>query len=160
MALAIETGEKNKILREKSKPLSEINSTTRKLIKEMVKTMSAENGVGLAAPQVGQNIRLIVVRMNPGEKNEITMPMINPEIAYCSQETEWGEEGCLSLPGEWGQVERAKEIIIRFENPKNEVQTLQLELTNARIIQHEIDHLDGILFTDKAKDVYKKTHTA
>ncbi len=154
--LEILTGEKNETLRKKSIPVTKIDSSVKKLAKEMTKSMMAENGVGLAAPQIGQNIRLVLTRLSPGEKNEIIVAMINPEITHFSETKEEGEEGCLSLPGQWGQVTRATEIVVTFISPKNQQQTLKLEDINARIVQHEIDHLDGVLFTDKATGVYEK----
>jgi len=149
------TGEDNKVLRQKSQKITKIDSSVKKLVKGMVKAMAKDNGVGLAAPQVGQNIRLVLTRLNPGGKNEIIMAMINPELAYCSDEKVEGEEGCLSLPGKWGQVIRSKEIIVKFQTQKNRDQTLKLSDLNARIIQHEIDHLDGVLFVDKATGMHE-----
>jgi len=154
--LEILTGETNKTLREKSVSVTKIDSSIKKLIKEMVKSMGSENGVGLAAPQVGSNIRVIIARLNPGEGNEIIVAMVNPEIASCSEEKEAGEEGCLSLPGMWGQVVRSREIIVRFTSQKGQDQTLKMEALNARIVQHEIDHLDGVLFVDKATGIHEK----
>ena len=74
--------------------------------------------------------------------------MINPEITSHSSETVCGEEGCLSLPGQWAEIDRYKEITVQFLNEKGEKRSLKLDKLNARIVQHEIDHLDGILFTD------------
>jgi peptide deformylase len=150
MSLKIETGEKNEILRKKSEPVSVIDKKTAKFIKDMVKAMKEEKGVGLAAPQVGVNQRIIIVTLD----GDIIVPMVNPDIIDHSDETEFGEEGCLSLPGKWGQVERYREIIVQFKDLKGEKRILKLEKFNARVVQHEIDHLDGILFTDylKAED--------
>ena len=148
MTLVLETGEDNEILRKKSEPVKEITKKTQKFIKEMEKVMKTENGVGLAAPQVGENIRIIVNLLNG--KN--VTPMINPEIIEHSDEVELGEEGCLSLPGVWGKVERFKAITLRYKTPKGQDITLKLEGFNARIVQHEIDHLDGVLFTDYLDD--------
>ena len=144
MPLSLQTGQDNKILRKKSEPIKEITKKNQKFIKEMEKSMKKEGGVGLAAPQVGENIRVIVTLLNG--KNVI--PMINPEIIYHSDEVELGEEGCLSIPGIWGQVKRYKAITIRYKTPKGQELTLKLDGFNARVVQHEIDHLDGVLFTD------------
>lgn len=144
MTLKIETGQDNKILRKKSEVVKKIDKKTVKFIKEMEKEMKAEKGVGLAAPQVSKNIRIIVTLLN----NENMIPMINPEIIDHSDEVVMGEEGCLSLPGVWGRVKRYKEITVQFQDLKGEKRILKLEDFNARIVQHEIDHLDGILFTD------------
>lgn len=155
MTLKIETGTENKVLREKSKPVGAITGELRSFVLDMVKTMESANGVGLAAPQVARNIRLIVCKFNVGEKNEAIVPMINPQILQLSQETVEEEEGCLSVPGTWGQVTRAVGIIVRYKNLKGQELTLQLSEFNARVVQHEVDHLEGVLFTDKAKKIKK-----
>jgi len=144
MSLTIETGDQNTVLRKKSEPVKVITKKTAKLIKEMGKTMKAEKGVGLAAPQVGENSRIIVTLLNG--KNVV--PMINPEIIDHSDKTDIGEEGCLSLPGQWGNVERYHEITVKYQDEKGQERILKLEGFNARVVQHETDHLDGILFTD------------
>jgi peptide deformylase len=153
--MKVETGTENEILRTKSKPVPAITGELRSFILDMIKTMDAEEGVGLAAPQVGRNIRLIICKINPTEKNEVIIPMANPTLLSLSEETEKGEEGCLSVPGTWGQVVRHKTILVRYTDLKGKEMTLELTDFNARIIQHEIDHLDGVLFTDKATDVKK-----
>lgn len=154
--LKIETGKSNKILRGKSKPIKKIDNSVKKLIKEMAKAMIQKNGVGLAAPQVAEPIRIIIARLNAGTEDEVIVSMINPEIVYFSDEKEKHEEGCLSLPELWGDVVRSKEIIVRFLTEKSAPLTLKLKDFNARVIQHEIDHLEGVLFTDKARNLHKK----
>lgn len=144
MSLNIETGQENEILRKKSAEVKKIDKSLLKFIKEMEKAMKKEKGVGLAAPQVGENIRVILVLLD----NKILVPMINPEITGHCDDMEFGEEGCLSLPGQWGQVKRYKEITVRYLDTKGEGRTLKLEGFNARVVQHEVDHLEGILFTD------------
>lgn len=153
MSIPVQTGTDNEILRTVSQPIKRITADLKPFALEMVKTMEEENGVGLAAPQVGRNIRMIVCKLNPGEKNEVIIPMINPEILEFSKKTVAGEEGCLSLPGVWGKVTRCESILMRFQTLKGESRTLELTGFNARIIQHEIDHLDGVLFADKAFDM-------
>lgn len=144
MILEIKKGRENPVLRKKSKEVKSITKRMVKFIKEMEKAMEAEKGVGLAAPQVGENIRLILVTLD----NKKVIPMVNPVIISCSKDAEYNEEGCLSLPGEWGQVERYKEVTVIYRDDKNRKCALKLDGFNARIVQHEIDHLDGILFTD------------
>jgi peptide deformylase len=144
MSLHIETGTDNPILRKRSEPVKDITKQTLKLIKEMEKAMAKEQGVGLAAPQVGDNIRLILVLLN----HKKVVAMINPEFLSRSVATNSGEEGCLSLPGQWGQVERFNEVTIRYLDPDGKDHVEKLSGFNARVVQHEIDHLDGILFTD------------
>lgn len=147
MRLQIETGDGNEILRKKSTPVKEVDKKILKLIKDMEVSMADEKGVGLAAPQVGVNKRVIIVTLD----DKKIMPMINPEITDHSGETICGEEGCLSLPGIWGQVERYQQIVVKFLNEKGHKMILKLDNFNARVVQHEIDHLDGILFTDYMK---------
>jgi len=144
MSLLLQTGTGNEILRKISKPISEITKKTLKLIKEMEKTMDKEKGIGLAAPQVGINERLILVTID----NKKIVPMINPEIIEMSEENCIDEEGCLSLPGEFAPIIRAKEITVRYQTPKKQTLTVNLADFNARVVQHEVDHLNGVLFTD------------
>lgn len=157
--MKVETGTENKTLRTVSKPVQNVTSDLKGFVVDMVKTMDEENGVGLAAPQVGRNIRVIVCKFNPGSKNEVVVPMINPVIVDASKDTNDGEEGCLSLPGTWGLVKRANRILVRFKNLKGQDTTLEMNDFNARIVQHEIDHLDGILFVDKASGIKVETKT-
>jgi peptide deformylase len=156
MTLHVQTGTTNEILRTASKPVSAFTSELKSFALDMIKTMEAENGVGLAAPQVGRNIRMVICKLNPGEDNEVIIPMINPVVMQASLDQEEGEEGCLSLPGTWGQVLRSSEIVLRYKNLKGQEQTLVLDHLNARIVQHEIDHLDGILFVDRATQIEEK----
>lgn len=139
----------NPILRKKSQKVTSILSDElQKLIPQMIETMKAKNGVGLAAPQIGQNIRLLVV-----SHKDQDLVVINPKILKKSLLKEWDEEGCLSIPHRYGQVKRHKSITIKYLNESGQEQTLKANGLLARIIQHEIDHLDGILFIDKAKDL-------
>lgn len=156
MSIKVEKGTENTILRTVSKPVKTITAELRNFAVEMVKTMEEQNGVGIAAPQVGRNIRMVIVKLNPGEKNEIVFPMVNPEILEASEEQEEGEEGCLSLPGVWGKVRRASRVLVRYQNLKNKDHTLELFHFNARIIQHEVDHLNGMLFIDRAFEIEEK----
>lgn len=149
-------GADNVTLRTVSKPVKQITAELQAFAVDMTKTMVKENGVGVAAPQVGRNIRMAIVKLNPGEKNEIIFPIINPEILERSEELEDGEEGCLSLRGTWGKVKRSSHLLLRYTNFKGKEQTLELQGFNARIIQHEVDHLDGKLFIDSAYELEEK----
>lgn len=142
--LEIQTGRDNPILRKKSDIVREITKKTVKLIKDMEQTMIKNKGVGLAAPQVGVHERIILVTLG----NKKILPMINPNIITVSEDTAVMEEGCLSLPGVWGNVRRAKQVTVQFEAPGKQKLVMKFENFEAREIQHEIDHLDGILFTD------------
>lgn len=143
------TGKDNPLLRRKSVPIKKTDAKVKKTIKEMKKILAFEKGLGLAAPQIGENIRLIMVKFNANTPQEMIIAMINPEITTQSKEQEIIEEGCLSLPGVYGQVARAKKITVKFNTINNQKQTLKLSSLNAKIVQHEVDHLDGILFVDK-----------
>ena len=139
----------NKILRDKSQKVTDFaSSKISKLIPEMMEAMHVKDGVGLAAPQIGQNIRLVVICFE--EKEYI---MINPKITKKSVLKDWGEEGCLSLPGKYGEVRRHKRVTVKFQNEGGKWETIKTGGLFARIIQHEVDHLDGVLFIDRAKKI-------
>ena len=149
--LEVLTGRKNPVLRAMSTPISKIDKNMGKLVDKMISSMKSEKGVGLAAPQIGKNIRLIVIQLfNDQGKKASVLEMINPQILWKSKEENVEVEGCLSVPGEWGKVKRSTAIKVSFLNKKSVQQKLDLEGINARIVQHENDHLDGILFVDKA----------
>lgn len=120
----------------------------RKLCFDMAETMLKKKGVGLAAPQIGENIRLITINIKDGP-----IIMINPKITNKSLTKEYGEEGCLSIPGVFGQVKRSKKIICKYLDMEGKIKKIAAAGFLARVIQHEIDHLDGILFIEKARDV-------
>lgn len=139
----------NPILRKKSIEIKDIKSKQfQQLCLDMAHTMKEKDGVGLAAPQIGKNIRLIVVNTKEG-----AICMINPKIIRKSLIKEWGEEGCLSVPGKYGQVKRNKKITYCYLDKLGEEKKMSAQGLMARVIQHEINHLDGILFIDKAKKV-------
>lgn len=141
----------NPTLRKKSREVADVFSGgIKKLIPEMIETMKNSDGAGLAAPQVGENIRLIVA-----SHKDQTLVIFNPKIIKKSILKEWGEEGCLSVPNTFGEVKRCKKITIQFLNKKGLKEKLKAEGLLARVIQHEIDHLNGILFIDKAKKIKK-----
>lgn len=123
---------------------------TQALLLDMAKTMHEKDGVGLAAPQIGLNKRLIAVNTKDG-----AICLINPEITKKSLLKEYGEEGCLSVPGYFGQVKRHKKVICKYMDSDGKNKKITASGLLARVIQHEIDHLDGILFIDKAKDLRK-----
>ncbi|MBT5016844.1 peptide deformylase [Candidatus Peregrinibacteria bacterium] len=154
--LDIPKKEDNPILREVAKPVKKVDKKLRKLIKDMEETMYNINGVGLAAPQIGLSIQLAVARLNPETKNELILVLINPKITYQSEEMTKMEEGCLSVPGTWGDTLRHKQIIFTYQDLKGQEITLSLEGFNARIIQHEIDHLNGKLYLDHCEKVHEE----
>ena len=132
-------------LRKVCRPVDAITPRVLTLLDDMVETMRAANGVGLAAPQVGILRRIVVIEVEPGEVIEL----INPKIIAFSGEQD-GQEGCLSVPGRWGMVKRPMHVTVRALNRKGE----EFEITGhellARCFCHELDHLDGALYIDKA----------
>ncbi|MCF7836133.1 peptide deformylase [Candidatus Gracilibacteria bacterium] len=156
MILEIQTGTDNPILRKKSTAISKFDKKLKKFVKDMTETMLKKDGLGLAAPQVGVNERLVIVNFRLDSKNFRPTAFLNPEIIEKSLTTESIEEGCLSLPGIFGKVSRPVQISLKFcdENGANRI--LALDGINARAAQHEIDHLDGILFVDKVEGEMRK----
>ena len=141
------------LLRKKSEAINLKKIKTnelKELCADMAKTMKEKDGVGLAAPQVGENIRLIAISTKNGVKI-----MINPKITKKSWAKELNEEGCLSVPGVYGKVRRNKKINCVYFDKQGQKIKIQAEGLLAFVVQHEIDHLDGILFIDKAKDIKK-----
>jgi len=150
------------VLRRKAHKVTTFDKELQILIDDMVETMREAPGVGLAAPQVGISQRLIVVEFNEsGEENEEApkklFVLANPEIVKASEETLPGLEGCLSVPGLVGEVERSAQVVIRGQNRHGQPLKVKAKGWLARIFQHEIDHLDGILFTDRAVRIWKPT---
>ncbi len=143
--MPVVTGKNTEVLRTVAAPVDIVDKGIQKLAAEMRKTMKAEKGVGLAAPQVGVSKRIILATL---DERDVTV-MINPEIVSFSAATDICEEGCLSLPGEWGNVSRAKRIKLKYLDEKGEAVQTELSGLNARIVQHEIDHLNGVLFVDR-----------
>lgn len=146
------------VLRRKARKVTEFGDEIQELIDDMVETMRQAPGVGLAAPQVNVSQRIIVVEY--GDEEDETKPpklytLINPEITRLSQETVLGTEGCLSIPKLVGEVERSAAVTVKALNRQGKPVKIKAEGWLARIFQHEIDHLDGIVFTDKATQVWK-----
>ena len=147
----------DKILRQKTRPVTRFDADLQRLIDNMIETLREANGVGLAAPQVGQPIQLAIILTLPEEDdegNEIEdtrelFVVINPEIFWRSKETTKGIEGCLSIPGYLGEVERHESVRVRGLDRHGRKLRLRLYDWTARIFQHEIDHLNGELYIDK-----------
>ena len=135
------------ILRAESAEVEEFDHELEELIEKMVETMIVEEGVGLASPQVGVSRRIAVV--NPDPQNPDTLlALVNPRILSCSDETDCVEEGCLSVPGIRGKVERPIAIEVEYQDRHGGKHCARLDGLVSRIIQHEVDHLDGVLFVD------------
>ncbi len=135
-------------LKVESAPVENIDDATRTLIDDMVSTMYAAPGVGLAAPQVGVHKRIIIVDPSDGEGNPQLVRMVNPEITAWSDQLVEREEGCLSLPDFYEQLERPQAIDVHFVDPDGRERTLSADGLLARCIQHEVDHLVGVIFVD------------
>jgi peptide deformylase len=143
----------NPILLKKTEPILDAKkSSIKKLISNMLETMEENNGVGLAAPQVGKSLRLCVIRV----ENE-TYILINPRITYKSYLKEICEEGCLSFPGKFIPVKRHKKVRVKAQNELGEEVMIKADGLLSRALQHEIDHLDGKVFIEKEVKVRKKT---
>ncbi|RMG90548.1 MAG: peptide deformylase [Chloroflexi bacterium] len=145
------------ILRQKAQPVTKFDENLQKLIDDMIETMREAHGVGLAAPQVNVPLRLAVIESLPKvdeEGNEIEdsrelFVIVNPEIVWKSRKMVDGIEGCLSIPGYLGEVSRHEAIRVRALDRHGKKISLRLQGWTARIFQHEIDHLDGVLYIDK-----------
>lgn len=145
------------ILRQKTRPVTVFDDELQTLIDNMIETMREANGVGLAAPQINLPISLTVIEGLPKEDdegNEIPdsrqlFAVVNPKIVWYSQDVDDGIEGCLSIPGYLGEVERPDAIRIRAQNRHGKKIKMRLTGWTARIFQHEIDHLNGVLYIDK-----------
>lgn len=151
----------NPVLRRKARKVTEIDKDFQLLIDSMIETMRDAPGVGLAAPQIGASLRLVVVEYGEeDEEGEEISPkklyvLINPEIVAASEEKEMGVEACLSIPGLVGEVERHSAILIKALNRHGKPTKVKAQGWLARIFQHEIDHLEGIVYPDRATRVWK-----
>lgn len=135
------------VLRAKAAPVPKITKRIAKLLKDMEETMYAAEGVGLAAPQVGVSLRMFVADAGDGP-----MVFVNPVLVE-GRGSQVDSEGCLSIPGVYGYVERYESVVVTAEDAKGKPRRVEASGLLARVIQHEMDHLDGILFTDKATGI-------
>jgi len=145
------------VLRRKAHKVSIFDKDLQVLVDDMIETMREAPGVGLAAPQIAQSVRLIVIEY--GEEDDEDAPkklyvMVNPEIVEASEEMVVGVEACLSVTGLVGDVERHQKIVVKGLNRYGKPAKVKAEGWLARIFQHEIDHLDGVLYTDRATRVW------
>ena len=146
------------VLRKKARKVTDFGPELQALIDDMVETMRNAPGVGLAAPQVASPLRVIVVEFGDEENEEVPPKlfiMVNPEIVRVSEESVVGTEGCLSIPGFVGDVERLDQITIKGQNRYGKPMRVKASGWLARIFQHEIDHLNGVLFTDRALRIWQ-----
>ena len=145
----------DEILREIAEQVTEYNDNLKYIANEMIDIMHDSEGIGLAAPQIGISIRLLVVDISTLEKNSGPKIFVNPEILES-----WGEntlnEGCLSIPGVQEEITRPERILLKYNNLNGEQVTEKFEGWMARVIQHELDHLNGILFIDYLSPIKQK----
>lgn len=135
------------VLRQKAEPVEEVDDEIRELIDDMLETMYDADGVGLAAPQVGLSRRVIVV--DTREEDVVPFGLVNPAIVETGEERERGEEGCLSIPGLKEIVERPSRVVVEGLDRDGNPVRIEAEGLLARVLQHEVDHLDGVLFLDR-----------
>ncbi len=140
--------EPDPILRKKSKSLEKVDNELRKLMDDMLETMYSAPGIGLAAVQIGILKRLIVIDLSSGDQKKNPLYLVNPEIIFRSKTTSIREEGCLSLPGHFAEVERPSECHIDYIDYNGNKKILKAEGLLSTCVQHEVDHLNGILFID------------
>ena len=138
------------ILRKKAEPVPEINDEIRELVNDMFDTMIENNGVGLAGPQVGKSLRLFVIIAD----DDVRRVFINPQIIKTSTQVGEYDEGCLSIPQVYETITRPLEVTVQAYNEEGKLFTLEADGLLARIIQHEYDHLDGILYIDRGDKTF------
>ncbi len=142
--MVVDNPNERRILRAKAKKVSRYDSYLERLVEDLWETMRAAPGVGLAAPQIGESLRVMVA-----EYEDQAVAMVNPEVTKRSEEEELGTEGCLSIPGYVGDdVSRPVAVTIKARDPKGKEIRVKAEGWYARVLLHEIDHLDGVLYTD------------
>jgi peptide deformylase len=139
----------NDILRQKAEPIEEINEEIVQLAADMIARLNPKEGIGLAGPQVGVNKRIFIVHIEDDEPRVF----INPSIINTSEDEVFYEEGCLSIPGVWADVKRPSVIQVQAWNEKGKAFRVEASGIMARVIQHEYDHLEGILFVDRLSEV-------
>ena len=146
----------NPLLREKSAEIQEVNDEIRKFLDDMLETMYHSRGVGLAAPQVGLLQRMVVIDIAGKDEKPKPFKMINPKITWVSEEKECGSEGCLSIPNQYAPVERHIGVKVEYLDENGQKQELNAQGFLAVAIQHELDHLDGIIFIDHLSALRRK----
>jgi peptide deformylase len=139
----------DKRLRLVSEPVAKIDTEVKKLVADMFETMYAAPGVGLAAVQVGVPTRVVTIDATRGEEEKQPVTLINPEIVWASEETNLEQEGCLSIPEFTDEVERPARVKARFQDLEGRTLEVEAEGLFARVLQHEIDHINGVLFIDR-----------
>ncbi len=142
----------DRVLRTPAKRVAKIDDDVRRTAREMLQTMYSEDGIGLAAPQVGINKQIIVIDCEPDKPEAPPIVLINPVIKKFGKTTCTGQEGCLSIPGVYLDVDRPEEIEVSFKDEHGRMHTITATGLLSRVIQHEIDHLNGVLFVDRVEN--------
>jgi len=135
-------------LKVKAKPVKDVDARIRQLLDDMVETMHAAPGIGLAGPQVGEGLRLLVIDIARDGQPSNPMKIVNPEIVWASEELQPWEEGCLSLPEQFAEVQRPAEVKVRYLDENGARKELHAKGVLSVCLQHEMDHLEGVLFVD------------
>ncbi len=135
-------------LKKECEPVTDVNDEIRQLLSDMLETMYAAPGIGLAAPQIGVMKRVVVMDVSDDKDKPEPLKLINPEIIWESEDTSIYQEGCLSIPDQYADVERPIEVGVRYLDENGKEQEIEADGLLSTGIQHEVDHLDGILFTD------------
>lgn len=146
------------VLRRKARKVTDFGPQLQTLIDDMIETMRDAPGVGLAAPQVDVLLRVIVVEFGDEEDEEVPPKLysvVNPELVKASSDVVTGVEGCLSIPGFAGEVDRSLEVVVKGQNRRGQPIRIKASGWLARVFQHEINHLDGVLFIDLAEKVWR-----
>ena len=142
------------VLREKAQPVPEVTDELRALVRDMFETMYAAEGVGLAAPQIGLGMRVVVI--DPQDEETEPFALFNAEVVSLGSATEKNEEGCLSIPGIRDVVERASTVVVEAVDIEGSPVRIEAEGFLARILQHEVDHLNGVLFLDHLSPIKRR----
>ena len=148
--------EPNKILRQISEPVEKVGDEERELMRDMLETMYSASGIGLAAIQIGIPKRIIVMDLSKEENKKLPMYFVNPVISEKNNEKKTYEEGCLSVPNQFAEIDRPNKCQVEYLDFDGNKQSLQAEGLLATCIQHEIDHLEGILFIDYLSKLKKE----
>ena len=142
----------DRVLRQPAKRVAKVDDEVREIVRQMLQTMYSEDGIGLAAPQVGIHKQIIVIDIEPEKPEALPIVLINPVIKSFGKATCSGQEGCLSIPGVYLDVERPEAIEVSFKDETGRMRTLKATDLLSRAIQHEIDHLNGVLFVDRVEN--------
>lgn len=142
----------DRVLRQPAKRVAKVDESTRQIVRQMLQTMYSADGIGLAAPQVGISKQILVIDIHPDEPDAPPLVMINPVIKEVSDDLEVSQEGCLSIPGVFLEVRRPAMVDVAYKDEWGRPQTLVAGGLLARAIQHEIDHLTGVMFVDRVEN--------